>query len=53
MLLALASQRIEYMLIEWFGNAWLRSILEEWKMKERGSLPGLVELGIIMYVFGE
>ncbi|XP_050740535.1 transient receptor potential protein-like isoform X1 [Eriocheir sinensis] len=51
MLLALASQRIEYLLIEWFGNRWLRSLLEEWKMKERGSLPGIVELGIIMYIF--
>ncbi|XP_045126101.1 transient receptor potential protein-like isoform X2 [Portunus trituberculatus] len=50
MLLALASQRIEYLLIEWFGNAWLRSLLEEWKMKERGSLPGPIELGIIMYI---
>ncbi|XP_066978141.1 transient receptor potential protein isoform X2 [Macrobrachium rosenbergii] len=51
MLLALASQRIEYLLIEWFGNAWLRSLLEDWKIRERGSLPGLVELFIVMYVF--
>ncbi|XP_069177288.1 transient receptor potential protein [Procambarus clarkii] len=51
MLLALASQRIEYLFIEWFGNPWLRSLLEDWKLKERGSLPGIVELAIIMYVF--
>merc|ERR1719495_1087927 len=38
------------MLIEWFGNAWLRSILKDWKIRERGSLPGLVELAIIMYI---
>ncbi|XP_069993732.1 transient receptor potential protein [Penaeus vannamei] len=50
MLLALASQRIEYLLIEWFGNAWLRSVLEDWKIRERGSLPGLVEVCIVMYV---
>ncbi|KAK7083512.1 hypothetical protein SK128_014326 [Halocaridina rubra] len=51
MLLALASQRIEYLLIEWFGNAWLRSLLEDWKIRERGSLPGLVELCVMMYIF--
>ncbi|XP_049791463.1 transient receptor potential protein [Schistocerca nitens] len=50
-LLGLASQRVEFMLIEWFGNDWLRSILAEWKRKERGSLPGLVEFVIIIYVF--
>ncbi|XP_069953350.1 transient receptor potential protein-like [Cherax quadricarinatus] len=51
MLLALASQRIEYMFIEWFGNAWLHSVLEDWKLKERGSFPGFFELAIIMYIF--
>ncbi|XP_037793862.1 transient receptor potential protein-like [Penaeus monodon] len=50
MLLALASQRIEYLLIEWFGNAWLRSLLDDWKIRERGSLPGIVEVCIVMYV---
>ncbi|XP_042237960.1 transient receptor potential protein-like isoform X2 [Homarus americanus] len=51
MLLALASQRFEYLVIEWFGNAWLKSVLDDWKMRERGSLPGLVEVCVVLYVF--
>jgi len=51
MLLALASQRIEMMLIQLFGTAWMREWLAEWKMKERGSIPYPVELMIIMYIF--
>jgi len=51
-LLALASQRIEYVLIEWFGPDWLVDMMEEWKIKERGSIPGPVELFIMMYVCG-
>ncbi|XP_076044385.1 transient receptor potential isoform X2 [Oratosquilla oratoria] len=50
MLLALASQRIEYLLIEWFGNEWLQTVLADWKLRERGSIPGLIELMIIVYV---
>ena len=52
-LLALASQRIEYVLIEWFGPDWLVDIMEEWKMKERGAIPGPIELFIMLYVFGK
>jgi len=51
MLLALASQRIEMMLIQFFGTAWMREWLVEWKMKERGSIPYPVELMIIGYIF--
>ncbi|CAL4075123.1 unnamed protein product, partial [Meganyctiphanes norvegica] len=51
MLLALASQRIEMMLIQLFGTAWMREWLMEWKMKERGSIPYPVELLIICYIF--
>ncbi|XP_059479405.1 transient receptor potential protein-like [Neocloeon triangulifer] len=51
-LLCAASQRIEFLLLEWFGNDWMQSILAEWKRKERGSLPGLVESGCMLYVMG-
>ena len=51
--MALASQRIEYVLIEWFGPDWLVDMMEEWKLKERGSIPGPVELFIMMYVCGK
>jgi len=52
-LLGLASQRVEYLLIEWFGPPWLQEILEEWKRRERGSLPGIVEFAVIIYVFSK
>ncbi|XP_076618854.1 transient receptor potential [Colletes latitarsis] len=50
MLLGMASQRIEYLVIELFGNAWLHEILAEWKRRERGCIPGFVESGVIIYV---
>ncbi|XP_034937713.1 transient receptor potential protein [Chelonus insularis] len=50
MLLGMASQRIEYLVIELFGNAWMREILEGWKKRERGCIPGFVESGVIIYV---
>ncbi|KAG8233948.1 hypothetical protein J437_LFUL005154 [Ladona fulva] len=49
-LLGLASQRAEYLVIEWFGTAWMQTILEDWKRRERGSLPGLVESMAVLYV---
>ncbi|RZF43157.1 hypothetical protein LSTR_LSTR013775, partial [Laodelphax striatellus] len=49
-LLGAASQRLEYLLIEWFGPDWLQEILFEWKRKERGSFPGLVESCVILFV---
>ncbi|XP_071452842.1 transient receptor potential protein-like [Hetaerina americana] len=52
MLLGAASQRAEYLVIEWFGPAWMQVILEDWKRRERGSLPGLVEFCVMTYVFG-
>ncbi|XP_015596997.1 transient receptor potential protein [Cephus cinctus] len=51
MLLGMASQRIEYLVIEFFGNAWMREILAGWKRHERGCIPGFVESGVIIYVF--
>jgi hypothetical protein len=51
-LLAAASQRLEFVLLDWFGNDWIHEILAEWQRKERGAAPGLVESTIIIYVFG-
>ncbi|XP_046814289.1 transient receptor potential protein-like isoform X1 [Vespa crabro] len=50
MLLGMASQRIEYLVIELFGNVWMREILAGWKRRERGCIPGFVESGVIIYV---
>ncbi|XP_033338416.2 transient receptor potential isoform X2 [Megalopta genalis] len=50
MLLGMASQRIEYLVIELFGNAWMREILAGWKRRERGCIPGFVESGVVIYV---
>lgn len=49
----MASQRIEYLAIELFGNAWMREILAEWKRRERGCIPGFVESGVIIYVISK
>ncbi|KAF2355082.1 Transient receptor potential channel, partial [Trinorchestia longiramus] len=51
-LLTLASQRFEYLVIEMLGNEWLLSVLADWRRRERGSMPGPIELLIIFYVFG-
>ncbi|XP_053678786.1 transient receptor potential protein [Anopheles nili] len=50
MLLGGASQRVEYLAIEWFGPDWAQDILAEWKRKERGSLPGMFECLVILYI---
>ncbi|CAA9995354.1 unnamed protein product [Nesidiocoris tenuis] len=50
MLNASASQRVETLLLEWFGTDWMRDLVKEWQRRERGSLPGLVESMIIIYV---
>ncbi|KAL0116996.1 hypothetical protein PUN28_010099 [Cardiocondyla obscurior] len=50
MLLGMASQRIEYLIIELFGNEWMREILAGWKKRERGCIPGFVETGVVIYV---
>ncbi|OAD53838.1 Transient receptor potential protein [Eufriesea mexicana] len=50
MLLGMASQRIEYLVIELFGNAWMHEILAGWKRRERGCIPGFVECGVVIYV---
>ncbi|XP_039305634.1 transient receptor potential protein isoform X2 [Solenopsis invicta] len=50
MLLGMASQRVEYLIIELFGNDWMREILAGWKKRERGCIPGFVETGVVIYV---
>lgn len=52
-LLALASQRAEFLALEWIDTDWTRSILEEMTRKERGSIPGPIECGIILYIISE
>ncbi|CAL8109852.1 unnamed protein product [Orchesella dallaii] len=51
-LLAAASQRVEFVILDFFGNDWMHEILEEWERKERGALPGVVETAIIIYIQG-
>lgn len=49
-LLGAASQRIDVLALEWFGNDWMQEMVAEWKRKERGSLPGIIEWAVIVYV---
>lgn len=53
MLLGAASQRLEILVLEWFGTAWLQEVVREWKRKERGALFGFAECGVIVYVIGK
>ncbi|XP_026490381.2 transient receptor potential protein [Vanessa tameamea] len=50
MLLSLASQRAEYLVLEWSGISWLQELVEFWKTRERGSLPGLIESTVIIFI---
>lgn len=50
MLLSLASQRAEFLVLEWSGISWLQELVEYWKEHERGSLPGLIEFTVIIYI---
>ncbi|MFO0006333.1 MAG: hypothetical protein ACK559_34940, partial [bacterium] len=57
MLLALASQRIEHVIISVIcftfpGTEWLAEIKTNWEKYERGSLPHFVELFVIVWVQG-
>lgn len=52
-LLALASQRAEFLALEWIDTDWTKSILEEMTRKERGSIPGPIEAFIIMYIISK
>nr|QDQ16917.1 transient receptor potential [Danaus plexippus] len=50
MLLSLASQRAEYLVLEWSGISWLQELVEFWKQRERGSLPGLIESTVVLFI---
>lgn len=49
-MLGAASQRVEFLLLEWFGNPWIHSLLDEWKKHERGALPGIAEAACMIYI---
>ncbi|XP_060806231.1 transient receptor potential protein [Amyelois transitella] len=49
-LLSLASQRAEYLVLEWSGIRWLQQLVEFWKEHERGSLPGLIEFTVVIFI---
>lgn len=53
MLLGAASQRIEYLALEFIGTPWMLEILEDWKRHERGALPGPIEFSIIFYIISK
>ncbi|XP_021207719.2 transient receptor potential protein isoform X2 [Bombyx mori] len=49
-LLSLASQRAEYVVLEWSNVSWLQELVGYWKDHERGSLPGVIEFAVIIYI---
>lgn len=46
----MASQRVEFLVLEWIGTPWMLALLAEWKRHERGALPGFIEFSVILYV---
>lgn len=49
-LLGAASQRIEYLALEFIGTPWLLDILDDWRKHERGSIPGPTECCIMIFI---
>lgn len=49
-LLGAASQRIEYLALEFIGTPWLLEILADWREHERGSIPGPTECCIMIFI---
>ncbi|KAJ8728725.1 hypothetical protein PYW07_006421 [Mythimna separata] len=49
-LLSLASQRADYLVLEWSGITWLQELVDHWKERERGSLPSIIEFSVIIYI---
>ncbi|KPJ19923.1 Transient receptor potential protein [Papilio machaon] len=49
-LLSLASQRAEFLVLEWSGIRWLQELVAHWKAHERGALPGLIEFTVIIFI---
>lgn len=52
-LLGAASQRIEYLALEFIGTPWLLEVLADWKKHERGALPGPTESSIMFYIISK
>lgn len=55
-LLAMASQRVEKLTLEilgYLGHDYLLEIVDTWNRKERGSMFGLVESMIVLYVLSK
>lgn len=49
--LGAASQRFEYLALEVIGTPWALEILADWKLRERGAIPGPTEVCIMIFVF--
>lgn len=49
-LLGAASLRVVQITFELLAFPWMLTMLEDWRKHERGSLPGPIELAIIMYI---
>lgn len=50
MLLGAASQRIEYLALEFIGLPWMLDMLADWKEHERGGIPGPTEWCIAIFI---
>lgn len=50
MFLGAASQRFEYLALELIGTPWALEILADWKMRERGAIPGPTEICIMIFI---
>lgn len=51
--LGAASQRIEYLALELIGTPWMLEVLADWKLRERGAIPGPTELCIMIFVISK
>lgn len=49
-LLGAASLRVVQITFELLAFPWMLTMLDDWRKHERGSLPGPIELAIIMYI---
>ncbi|XP_042218970.1 transient receptor potential protein-like isoform X1 [Homarus americanus] len=52
LLLVIVSLRLETLVIELFGNEWMLQRLEQYEREARGGFPSLVEVLIVIFVFG-
>lgn len=52
-LLIMASQRVETLVMQWIGTLGFFRIVEETHDQTRGQLPGIVETAIVFFVMGK